>query len=107
MVSSNKKRKGADGSDNRKKICIERVLYSLLAILEHNTGLDQPAEKQEYPEQDTDKAAQPDKCPDSILNNRFSQLMARRPVNHTANQHQWNQVDKLGDIPQQRRYFTS
>ena len=107
MVSSNKKRKGADGSDNWKKTCIERVLYCLHAILEHNTGLDQPAEKQEHPEQDTDKAGQPDKCSNGILDNRFSQLMARRPVNQTANQHQWNQVDKLGDTPQQHRYFTS
>jgi len=107
MVSSSKKGKGAAGRGNQKKICIERVLYSVHAVPYHDTQLDQPAEKQEHPEQDTDKACQPDKCPNGILDNGPSQLMARRPVNHAANQHQWNQVDELGNVSQQRRYLTS
>ena len=86
---------------------MKRGFDYLPAILEHNSWLDQPAKKKEHRKQDTDKAGQPDKCPDGILDNRFSQLMARRPVNHTANQHQWNQVDQLGEPPQQHRYFTS
>ena len=77
------------------------------AMVYHDVQLDQPAEKQEYSEQDADKAHQPDKCPYGILDNGLPQLMARRTVNHAANQHQWNQVDELGNISQQRRYFTS
>ncbi|MDP7206025.1 MAG: hypothetical protein QGH11_10665, partial [Pirellulaceae bacterium] len=67
MVSSNKKRKEADGNDNRKKTFVGMGFYCLRAIPGYNSRLDQPAKKKEHRKQDTDKAGQPDKCPNGIL----------------------------------------